>query len=431
MGNVLKFFFTLVFLSDSCLAEVNEPGNFKNPDAVREVQAGIRKTANATWWGFDKNDSTFAVQSAINSGASKIVIPYMGADWILKPILLQSNQDIYIEPGVNIAAKKGDFRKTGDCLFNAIKKSNIKIYGYNATFKMQKQDYIEKDYEKSEWRMGISLLSCNDVEISGLTIRDSGGDGLYVSEFERTGACKNIEVKDCMFDNNYRQGISVISVEGLNVDNCILRNTSGTSPSAGLDIEPNRKENRASNIVISNCKSENNNGAGFVVSLMNLDKTSKEVSILIYNSHITGCKWGMLVGSNNSSGPTGVVEFRNCTAENTTADGIRIDVDTRTFSINFKNCKVKNVANSLESPVAIRVKRYNENSSNPMPIILEDISIYDTKKREALKFRAWPYEISGAKLNVEGNAYVYNRLAEKTNLGLDIKNVKFNVQYFE
>ena len=403
--------------------------NTQNPQAIKEVAQGKRTVANAAWWGFDSEDSTNAIQEAINSKALKVIIPYMGNDWIVKQILLQSNKEIYIESGVNIVAKKGEFRKTGDCLFIAVNKSNIKISGYNATLKMQKQDYLESGYSKGEWRMGISLLSCNGVEIEGLIIRDTGGDGLYVSGSERAGVCKNIEVKDCIFDNNYRQGISIISVEGLNIDNCIFRNTSGTPPCAGVDIEPNRKENIASNIVITNCKSENNDGAGFVVSLMNLDKTSKAISILIYNSYVIGCKWGMLVGSTNSSGPAGIVEFRDCTAENTISDGIRVEVDTRAFGINFRNCKLRNVANSLESPVTIRVKRYNETSSNPMPIILEDISVYDGKNRQAFKFRAWPYELSSLGLNVNGAINVHNKLAEKTDLGLDKNNVKIGVQY--
>ncbi len=69
-------------------AEEEMPGNFKNPIAVQEVLAGKRTTANAAWWGFEANDSTFALQGAINSGVSKIIVPYMGNDWIVKPIFL-------------------------------------------------------------------------------------------------------------------------------------------------------------------------------------------------------------------------------------------------------------------------------------------------------------------------------------------------------
>ena len=47
-------------------------GNVKSPQAVREVLAGKRAVANAAWWGFDEEDSTDAIQGAINSGASRL-----------------------------------------------------------------------------------------------------------------------------------------------------------------------------------------------------------------------------------------------------------------------------------------------------------------------------------------------------------------------
>ena len=45
--------------------------------AIAEVAAGKRTTANAAWWGFSKNDSTAALQAAIDSGAKTVVVPYV------------------------------------------------------------------------------------------------------------------------------------------------------------------------------------------------------------------------------------------------------------------------------------------------------------------------------------------------------------------
>jgi len=155
-------------------------GDFKNPQAVKEVLTGQRKIANAAWWGFDKTDSTYALQSAINSGAEKVIVPYMGNDWIIHPVTLASNQEIYLEPGVIIIAKKGEFRQPADCLLSAINKENITISGYGATLKMQKDDYMKQNYPLSQWRMAISLLGCENIKILGLFVKDSGGDGIYI-----------------------------------------------------------------------------------------------------------------------------------------------------------------------------------------------------------------------------------------------------------
>ena len=78
----------------------SSPGNFPNEEAVAEVLAGRIEVANAAWWGFNESDSTRALQEAIHSGAEKVIVPYMGRDWIVKPIHLVSNQEILFEPGV-------------------------------------------------------------------------------------------------------------------------------------------------------------------------------------------------------------------------------------------------------------------------------------------------------------------------------------------
>ena len=71
---------------------------------------------SAASWGFDPADSTHAIQSAIASGASKFVIPNMGQPWIVRPIQLASDQEIYFEPGVVLLAKEGEFHDPADCL---------------------------------------------------------------------------------------------------------------------------------------------------------------------------------------------------------------------------------------------------------------------------------------------------------------------------
>jgi len=59
-----------------------------DPVAVREVQAGMRDVADATWWGFDPVNATAALQGAISSGARRVIVPNVGADWVVEPISL-------------------------------------------------------------------------------------------------------------------------------------------------------------------------------------------------------------------------------------------------------------------------------------------------------------------------------------------------------
>ena len=147
------------------------------------MHEGQLKVANAAWWGFDDKDSTNALQSAINSGAEKVIVPFMGYDWAVRPIYLASDQEIYFEPGVVIIAKKGQFKNNHDSVFRANGKKNITLSGYGAAIRMHKEDYRDpNNYEQGEWRMGIYLVSCSNIKVLGLTIADTGGDGIYLGE---------------------------------------------------------------------------------------------------------------------------------------------------------------------------------------------------------------------------------------------------------
>jgi len=415
-------------------AEEGTPGNFKNPIAVQEILTGKRTAANVAWWGFDKNDSTSALQSAINSGAEKVIVPYMGSDWIVHPIKLASNQEIYFEPGVVVVAKKGEFKSTSDSLFKAVNKSNITLRGYGASLRMQKRDYMGLGYKEGQWRMALLFAGCSNMKVLGLTLRDSGGDGVYLGAGkDKKQACKDILIKDCIFDNNYRQGISVISVENLRVDNCVFKNTSGHKPGAGIDLEPNHDHNRLVNIVISNCISLDNEGPGFVLGLHHLNAESSDISILFYNCYVVGCKWGVQVLSNSDVGPKGLIEFRNCTSEDTSGSGVWVMTRTNSFDLRFSNCKIKNAGSApakvssderYNVPVFLRIKRQKapEKVGN---IEFSECYVYDQKDRPAI--RIWPYEQSSGELNVKGNIHVQNRYAGKLSSGLDTKDIVLKV----
>ena len=183
-----------------------------NEKAIQELAAGKRKVACASWWGFDPAESTAALQAAINSGARKLVVENMGAPWIVDKMQLASDQEIVFQKGVVVQAKRGAFKGTGDSLFSASLKKNITLTGYGATLKMWKQDYDDKSqYTHAEWRHVLNFHSCARVRVTGLTLADSGGDGIYLGVAQRGVPCSDFVIKDVVCDNNYRQGISVIS----------------------------------------------------------------------------------------------------------------------------------------------------------------------------------------------------------------------------
>ncbi|MEX2286163.1 MAG: right-handed parallel beta-helix repeat-containing protein, partial [Planctomycetaceae bacterium] len=343
------------------LLGADEIGNSKNPQAVEEVKAGRRMIANAAWWGFDEEDATEAIQSAINSGAKTVILPNLGKDWIVRPLRLAGHQELILEKGVVITAKRGEYRGKSDSVFVAQDIDNLTIRGEGATVRMQKEDYIVglvfKDlgwnrafgqYEKSEWRMCLAIRGCNNVRIEGLTLRDSGGDGIYIDGGRHAPASTDIHLKSVNCDNNYRQGLSVISVDGLLVEDSKFCNTWGTPPSAGIDIEPDAPTQHLTDIVIRNCAFEDNYGDGIEVHAGRLTRESKPISIVVENCRITSRRGaGIRILKLTDDGPKGTITFSNCTIENTEAYGIKVqDKSADAARISFVNCRLRNTANN-------------------------------------------------------------------------------------
>ncbi len=250
--------------------------------------------ASTTGGGFNAADATNALQSAINTGQD-VWVPNMGTDWIVKPILLtRSNQEVRFENGVVVIAKPGEFLSIEDRLFTVSGKSNVTLSGYGATFRMQQADYLQPPYTTLEFRHGVALLDVNNVDILGITIEDTGGDGIYVGTNSDAGFSRNVTIKDVIIDNAYRNGISVVSAEDLLIEDTVVANVDGTSPRAGIDIEPNTSDQRIQNVLIRNSVFLNNGNQGIAWSTPSIRN----------GEHITGTVENVTVYGNSASGMT-------------------------------------------------------------------------------------------------------------------------------
>jgi len=386
------------------------PGNFKNPSAVKEVLNGRRTVANAAWWGFDGTDSTRAIQSAINSGAGKVIIPYMGKEWVVRPIKLASNQEIVFEPGVVVIAKKGAFQDKYDRMFLARDLSNITLRGYGAVLRMRKADYVNSSYTISEYRHIFHFMGCNNITILGLRLENSGGDGICLgASWKATQApCKNVLIKDCISDGNYRQGISVISVDKLLIENCVLKNTRGTAPQSGIDIEPNNSRDMLVNVVISNCISEDNAGAGFITSISGLSARSRDVSILFVNCQVRNCATsGLLALCFDEDGPKGLIEFKNCICENTGYSGAFAYWKlVSPIRLRFSDCKWWNVARDKgTTPIRLDLKR-KDDVSQTGGVEFTNCYVYDERNRPFLRIPN--AKVGEGTYNIKGDINIYN-----------------------
>jgi hypothetical protein len=291
-----------------------------NPQAIAEVLAGKRTEANAAWWGFNPQEATQALQAAIRSGAKRVIVPRMPTPWVVDKIELESDQEIFFEPGVEVVAKKGAFRGRGDCLFTAWNKCNIRLIGPGATLRMHRSDYDAPPYEKAEWRHVLSLRGCTNVLVEGLTLAESGGDGIYLGAGRNGEPNVDIVIRNVICDRNYRQGISVITARRLLIEKVILRGTAGTPPAAGIDFEPNHPREVLVDCVMRDCIIENNQGFGIHLYLGHLNATSEPVSIRIENCVTRGGNarsFHLMTRNLPEEAVRGVVELVGCRFEDT------------------------------------------------------------------------------------------------------------------
>lgn len=115
----------------------------------------------------------------------------------------------------------------------------------------------------------ISIIGADRVSVERTTLTQAWGDGLhiaYVSADSGSGMpdrpSTDITVRDVLAEHNRRQGMSIICVDGMIVENSTFRFTGGTRPAAGIDVEPNSGHPGVQNLAIRNVRSYENDGSG-------------------------------------------------------------------------------------------------------------------------------------------------------------------------
>jgi len=266
-------------------------------------------TVKVSDFGYAAEDSTEFIRAALASGAKRVVLDRQAGPWVTLPLKMPSNIEFVLEPGVELVAKRGEFKGLRDFLLELSRCTNVVVRGgAGSTLRMWKADYQGPDYKHGEWRYALRIHHSENVLIEGLTIVESGGDGIGV-----TG--KDITIRNCVCDRNHRQGMSIFSVKNLLVENCVFSNTKGTAPQSGVDIEPDSAKEGIENVVFRNCVAYGNAGNGFETALHQLKRVSTPVSITYENCR----SWGNARGdatlncrSDSDGGVGGIVRYVNC-----------------------------------------------------------------------------------------------------------------------
>ena len=318
-------------------------------------------------FGFDSKDASSAIIAAIKSDNKTIIIDKQSEDWVVEPLVFSNIKDkrIYIEDGVIIKAKENAFNKVTDALIEFRESDNITVDGHGATLLMNKEEYTD-----GQWRHGISIKQSSNITIRGLEVRDSGGDGIYIGGTSEEGSYSSDIIVDYVTAiNNKRQGMSIVSAEGVWVSNSVFTETKGTLPEAGLDIEPNHEYDRLVNINFSDCKFTNNNYAGIVLSLGQMTSNSLPISVYFNNCYTSYnaseeneySNSEIVLTADKKDPVGGEVVFDNLEIDGSNYSMLHSRKRSDAFYATFKNCVIKNVSQKGEnSPIYLQVGDYYE-----------------------------------------------------------------------
>lgn len=159
-----------------------------------------------------------------------------------------------------------------------------------------------------EWGMGIQITNCHDILLQDVNVSNCWGDGLYI-----TGGCADIHMIRVVSDNNRRQALSVTSVDGLTVRDSIFKNTNGTSPESGVDLEPNMGE-IVQNVTFDNCVFEGSVAYGFIAS----GQSGIVKRVRLNNCRATGNRRGYYLSRSSQ------IQLYNCQAYDNILQGVWI-----------------------------------------------------------------------------------------------------------
>ncbi len=150
-----------------------------------------------------------------------------------------------------------------------------------------------------EWGNGIEIRNSKQIRVEGVTVSSCWGDGLYIG-----GKSENITISKVTADKNRRQGLSITSASDVVVQESIFRNTQGTAPECGVDLEPNTGETVAK-CQILNCQFFANAGGGLQVGPSNADRGKAFVTGFVAAGNLFS-------GNGTSEPPNYTVQIVNC-----------------------------------------------------------------------------------------------------------------------
>ena len=239
--------------------------DIKFPETLADLGVADTNTVHAKDFGWNADNASAALQQAMDSGATTVILDDMGAPWRITSVTNRSNQRILFKKGVNVLADRATQEKDpkGVEMFCAWKCKNVIFEGEgdNSIGKWENWDERKK-YNKKYGGCGINLRASDHVVIRNLRIAECSMDAICFSGSEPYNT--ETFVDNCVLDSCYRQAMSVCGSDGLYCRKVQFLNTRGGAPMAGVDLEPAIECYPNTNLYFYDCTFAGNGGGGFV-----------------------------------------------------------------------------------------------------------------------------------------------------------------------
>lgn len=91
----------------------------------------------------------------------------------------------------------------------------------------------------TEWKHGINAVNCSGITFSNVTVTSCKGDGVYFGKGGADNHASDVKAVACRFVKNYRNNVTIADLTDAEFTACDFNLAAGTTPQAGVDIEPN------------------------------------------------------------------------------------------------------------------------------------------------------------------------------------------------
>ncbi|MEX0288344.1 MAG: right-handed parallel beta-helix repeat-containing protein, partial [Flavobacteriaceae bacterium] len=323
----------------------------------------------ASSFGYNSSDATDALKAAFRSNYDTVIVDYKAAGWNVGPITLFDikNKVIIFEPGVVLRAITGRFNARNAKLLKLARPLNLTILGYGAKFKMNKAEYTNLD-PNTEYRVSFEIQHGVNVTVKGLTLEESGGDGVYLSG----NTSKNIVLEDLNVINQSRSGITIISADGLLVKNCDFSGTSGPIVGSGIKFEPHGIDDKFIDVRFEDCRAFDNGQAGITFGLNHMTSATAPLDVVFKDCYLSNnsiesrrnpnTEIMLSNGTTNYFAPVGgKIRFENLVVENVRKSVFKTRKVYNAVKAEFVNCSFKVKPGSLAAPIAMETPNYRIN----------------------------------------------------------------------